>query len=72
MTTMPKCPKCGKEIDYLNYEGEAGATFDASGYSDAELFDADGHYYCPMCRTLLFESDLEAYRFLIQEGDDDA
>jgi len=64
---MPKCPKCGKEIEYLDYTQPAKASVKpAGGYLEYCWWDeyvAEGEYECPECGEVLFDSEEEAERF---------
>jgi len=63
---MPKCPKCGKEIDYLtNFViEEYKLTIDENGNGYHELVDCDDDYQCPECATILFRDEEKAVKFL--------
>jgi len=72
---MPRCPRCGKEIDYLyNYSAvwiEYKLTIGIGGYEQYELMDdpvpigdRDDEYVCPECREVLFTSAEDAINFL--------
>lgn len=69
---MPKCPKCGKEIEELrNYSARTDSfavTLTKSGYLDyAHLNDSDyddGVFCCPECDEELFSTEKEAITFL--------
>jgi DNA-directed RNA polymerase subunit RPC12/RpoP len=71
---VPKCPKCGKEIDHLHYYAYEllTANFSVSDdggfeYSDWDsLGDVKGlpEYRCPECSATLFKSQSEAIKFL--------
>jgi predicted RNA-binding Zn-ribbon protein involved in translation (DUF1610 family) len=68
---MPKCPECGKYIDYLvvwkkevwtyteryDYPGEFGDMID----SEVDVLQEE--YSCPRCGSKLFESEEEAKEF---------
>ena len=65
---MPRCPKCGEEIDHLVYWEKAWrrAEFEADGeYHDWETHPTDSFYYaCPCCGEKLFRSEEKALNFL--------
>jgi len=72
---MPKCPKCGKEIDYLwNYSAvweEYKLTIGRDGYEQYEFIDdsapvdgIDDEYVCPECHEVLFTDEEDAVNFL--------
>jgi len=70
---MPKCPKCGEEIDYLigyyRYEssnflhmidGEPERTF----RDEATYLEGEDEYECPLCEKVLFDNEEDALEFL--------
>jgi len=71
---MPKCPKCGKEIDFLkdyfpvwqeynmriNENGEECYEF----VDDSIPMDTDEEYECPECCEILFRNRDDAVKFL--------
>jgi len=71
---MPKCPKCGKEIDYLRDFSpvwqEYKLTIDKNGDADYEFVDNTTSmdfgdiYECPECGEVLFTDEEEAVKFL--------
>jgi predicted RNA-binding Zn-ribbon protein involved in translation (DUF1610 family) len=71
---MPKCPKCGKEIDFLkNYQNyatiEYNLSLDSRGepqyeYVDTLLFADDNVFACPECGEDLFSTEEDALAFL--------
>ena len=66
---MPKCPKCGKEIDYLvNVEsGDMDYRFNPDGdYYPGEFLSDGGRneYECPLCQATLFTDETTALEFL--------
>jgi len=72
---MPRCPKCGKKIDYLVYwelnwdayrfDGEVGNLIDSRpGPEDRTIFE------CPECGEELFTDIEEATEFLKKEKAD--
>lgn len=71
---MPKCPKCGKEIDYLRdffpIWQEYKMTIDENGNAYYELVDdslltnSGDEYKCPKCSAVLFRDEKEAVKFL--------
>jgi predicted RNA-binding Zn-ribbon protein involved in translation (DUF1610 family) len=73
---MPKCPKCGKEIDYLNHveSGEMVWKFSVlklngkteENWEQDEFYsDGSGGYFeCPECGETLFFHIEEAKKFL--------
>jgi len=72
---MPKCPKCGKEIDYLRdfspvWE-EYKLTINENGVVHCEFVDGgipmddkDDEYECPECHEVLFTDVEDAIKFL--------
>jgi predicted RNA-binding Zn-ribbon protein involved in translation (DUF1610 family) len=72
-----RCPKCGKEIDYLYYYAYElqKATFYISSNNHAEYSNwdsipdikGDPEYVCPECGEVLFTSEEEAEKFLGNE-----
>lgn len=65
---MSKCPKCGTEIESLNFweTGESKSVFDGGNY-EIESFEADGQttdYECPECGEILFTDEDGAKKFL--------
>ena len=71
---MPKCPKCGEEINYLRdfMLEEFKLTVDENGYVHYELVDASvlnrgDEYKCPKCSAVLFRDEKEAVKFLKDE-----
>ena len=71
---MPRCPKCGKEIDHLRDFSaiwqEYNLTVDKDGVMHYEFIDAslpvdiDDEYQCPECSEVLFNDEEEAVKFL--------
>ena len=67
---MPKCPKCGKEIDHLrSFLPIYDLTVDENGKKHYEFIEDSPvaikeHYTCPECRTVLFTDEEEAVKFL--------
>ena len=72
---MPKCPKCGKEIDYLVDYSPAWQKYemriDKNGDAHYEFVDdslpidtIDDEYECPECGEVLFTDEEEAVKFL--------
>ncbi len=72
---MPKCPKCGKEIDCLrNFQsGENAYDFyveDGDTHYELDEFQPDNNindYECPECSETLFTDEEEARKFLLGE-----
>lgn len=71
---MPKCPKCGKEIEELICvtEGTAKYLMRLNEKGDAEYIFLyapieDEVYRCPECDAKLFDTPDEAIRFLTEE-----
>jgi len=70
---MPKCPKCGEDIDYLINYCKKPACFifevNEKGYpaysleSEAENY-VDEEYVCPECDEVLFTDEQDAIKFL--------
>lgn len=66
---MPKCPKCGTEIEYLNNweSGEMGYKLFPNGDYEGMEFTTDGgtnEYVCPECKKTLFTNETDALEFL--------
>lgn len=71
---MPKCPKCGKEIDHLVYYAyelqRANLWVFEDGESEYSTWDSlgetkgDPDYECPECGEVLFHNEDEAINFL--------
>jgi len=71
---MPRCPKCGKEIDHLKDFSpvwqEYKMTIDENGNAHYEFvdnstpMDTGDEYECPECEEVLFRDEEEAVRFL--------
>ena len=64
-----KCPKCGKEIEYLmnTQTGTYEHYFERDGRYVSLGFDADGilnKYLCPECDEVLFNNEADASTFL--------
>jgi len=64
---LVKCPKCGREVEYLI--NEAMTEYKAKivgGSFDYEVIDAveDGVYKCPYCGEIIAKSEKEALRAL--------
>ena len=69
---MPKCPKCGAEVDCLINIQDVWEEFrfwiDEDGdvnYEDMDSWDGDlNEFKCPSCSEVLFEDEGEAEAFL--------
>jgi len=69
---MPECPRCGKEIDHLIFDGseEMSATvvLNSKGLVDYINWQSfginDGEYKCPECGEVLFTDEGDAEAFL--------
>jgi ribosomal protein S27AE len=71
---MPKCPKCDKEIDYLEYECEEVSIYAVSLSDDGDKLEwerVDGEtvedqdtYTCPKCGAEIAHHYSEAVAFL--------
>jgi len=76
---MPKCPKCGAEISYLNERREYSdiylyrfEIYDNDGDYDSTFIENEGtddepiniEYYCPKCNGYLFGNIEDAVDFL--------
>lgn len=63
-----KCPKCGKEIEYLvNWvAGEKSYEFDGETYDSDDFMDncTVNDYECPECSETLFTDEEKAKKFL--------
>lgn len=78
---MPKCPRCGEEIYYLNeyrkYEDIYSYKFtvDNNGDCDSELENDDNEgnepislkFVCPVCHKQLFDNTDDAMDFLMNK-----
>jgi len=63
-----RCPKCGKEIDHLEYYAyelnKAKVSVTDDGYLEYYGWTKDEpDYVCPECRKVLFHSHEEVKRF---------
>ena len=73
---MAKCPKCKKEIDYLNYieSGEMQYRFrvinNNTFFEQNEFYpdNASIYFECPECGEILFTNIEEAIKFLAEKG----
>lgn len=75
---MVRCPKCGSEIDYLNYYAyeltKACVSIDEN-YDQLDYYSWDSlgvtkgeiDYECPECGEVLFHTEKEAEQFLRQK-----
>jgi len=70
---MPKCPKCGKEIDHLREWDKVWRGFDFTigedGFPDYDELDdypeaGEIEWECPECATVLFYNQERAIEFL--------
>jgi len=65
---MPKCPKCGKEIDFLKnyvYKCTNEYIFDGDRYEFVGVIEGDyEEYRCPECGYRIAETEIDAIRFL--------
>ena len=75
---MPKCPKCGAEIDHLHHFGyylqKADFWLNGKGEPNYDNWDDVGsmkegteEYRCPECDQVLFKNEDEAKKFLKSE-----
>jgi len=74
---MPKCPKCGAEIDYLiaytmNVAEEDIFRVDKNGDVEYEevgfdYWGTDTSFNCPECGAQLFRREEDAKKFLLGE-----
>lgn len=73
MIAVPKCPKCGKEINHLHNvqnavdEWEFRVVDGRARYDEVHTYPASddrNDFECPECWELLFKSEEEAIRFL--------
>jgi len=79
---LPKCPKCHKEIEYLNdySKVERRYFFTVNEKGEANYEDTgddtptcdDDDWECPECQTTLFTSEEEATDFLMGKYKDEA
>jgi len=64
---MPKCPECGKEIDYLSFCCKEYGILEREGgwkWANEEGADPEFEFYCPECGKVIFEDPDEAERWL--------
>ena len=65
---MPKCPKCGEEIDHLINVCSAWKLYRFYSNGSYEwIDDVSGdvnEYECPECNEVLFTDEAEAQKFL--------
>ena len=72
------CPKCKKEIDYLNYyayELTKACVSIPEGYKELDYYHWDSlgttkgevNFECPECSEVLFHTDEEAKTFLLEQ-----
>jgi len=69
---MPKCPKCGKEIDYLFDYSKVEQLFIFSLENGEPRYEAKDSFSlslpdeweCPECGEVLFRSEEDAIKFL--------
>ena len=69
---MPKCPKCGCEIDHLIYYVKEYNTYefriDSKGYKSYTYIDTydkeDEEYLCPECEETIATTEEEAEEIL--------
>jgi hypothetical protein len=73
---MARCPKCGAEIDHLDYWERAINTGEywQDGFHDVITSNVDEYYFlCPECGKILFNDIEAAKKFLrgqpIKEGE---
>jgi hypothetical protein len=71
---MPKCPKCGKEINFLKSyvysRDEFNFVIDNDGTFDYDYVDnwdcvIDREFCCPECEEILFTDEEDARDFLL-------
>jgi len=67
---MPRCPKCGAEINSLDVKALTIMRFfmhlGEPCYEPTEAQPEDTRFYCPECGAVLFTSEEEAVKFLKQ------
>jgi predicted RNA-binding Zn-ribbon protein involved in translation (DUF1610 family) len=63
-TFPPLCPKCGKQITYLDARVTLRRVGTFDGSLDVVNEDADPEYSCPECGATLFETEEAALAFL--------
>lgn len=70
---MPKCPKCKKEIEDLDFSGTAvvfmrfylaQGRYPEYDERETEFKGNDDEYFCPECEKKLFNTEEEAIKFL--------
>jgi len=77
---MPKCPNCGKGIEYLNHfqSGETKYEFSVDQgdpcYEEEEFIanNETNDYECPECHKVLFTDEEKATEFLKSYDEDKA
>jgi uncharacterized protein with PIN domain len=66
---MARCPKCGAEIDHLDYYEVAEVLYEAEYYGDSDygdfsepevMFVNEQYYRCPRCGETLAENEEKA------------
>jgi hypothetical protein len=72
---MAKCPKCNKEIEYLEFYADQKCIFslDYQGkpdYEEVPDFSTDVHYDCPECLEEVATEESDAIDIL--NGDEEA
>jgi ssDNA-binding Zn-finger/Zn-ribbon topoisomerase 1 len=67
--SMAKCPKCGAEIDHLDYYEVSEVLYEAEYYGDVNyadlreaevIFVKEQYYRCPKCGETVAEDENEA------------
>lgn len=63
---MAKCPKCGIEIDYLEWKCYKMTHGELCFEGIKELCGGDDaiYFFCPTCEEKLFENETEVAQFL--------
>lgn len=70
---MPKCPKCGEELDYLLDYSKCEEVYEFSLKPDGEIQseqvdriseDTPDDFECPECKEVLFTKEEDAVKFL--------
>jgi len=76
---MPKCPKCGEDIDSLKLVETKETEYDVSYDEEGEALDFNQteewhgnptgsvikeEYFCPLCKTVIFDNGDAAKTFL--------
>ena len=70
---MPKCPKCGEEIEtliaWIPKEDRCNVSLNHDNtldYESTDIIEGKGatEYACPLCNEVIFRNDIDAENFL--------